>query len=75
MSLHFVKKPCLPLIVDMENPRSAKTAFGLRDWTREACVAQLRFNDKAVDLGLVLFGIWRRSAPVAVHGPLPVSNL
>jgi D-glutamate N-acetyltransferase len=52
MSLHRIKKPYLLLIGDMENPRNAKTAFGLRDWTPEACVGQLRFNDKAVDLGL-----------------------
>ena len=52
MSLHNIKKPYLLLIGDMENPRNAKTAFGLRDWTPEACIGQLRFNDKAVDLGL-----------------------
>lgn len=52
MSLHNIKKPYLLLIGDMENPRNAKTAFGLRDWTPEACTGQLRFNDKAVDLGL-----------------------
>lgn len=52
MSLHTIKKPYLLLIGDMENPRNAKTAFGLRDWTPEACIGQHRFNDKAVDLGL-----------------------
>jgi D-glutamate N-acetyltransferase len=50
--LHNIKKPYLLLVGDMENPRNAKTAFGLRDWTPEACIGQLRFNDKAVDLGL-----------------------
>src|SRR5262249_12568154 len=29
-----------------------KTALGLRDWVPEACLGQLRFTDKAVDLGL-----------------------
>jgi uncharacterized NAD-dependent epimerase/dehydratase family protein len=52
MSLHTIKKSYLLLVGDMENPRNAKTAFGLRDWTPEACIGQLRFNDKAVDLGL-----------------------
>jgi D-glutamate N-acetyltransferase len=52
MSLHNIRKPYLLLVGDVENPRNAKTAFGLRDWTPEACVGQLRFNDKAVDLGL-----------------------
>jgi uncharacterized NAD-dependent epimerase/dehydratase family protein len=52
MTPHSIKKPYLLLVGDMENPRNAKTAFGLRDWTPEACIGQLRFNDKAVDLGL-----------------------
>jgi uncharacterized NAD-dependent epimerase/dehydratase family protein len=52
MTLHIINKPYLLLIGDMENPRNAKTAFGLRDWMPDACIAQWRFNDKAVDLGL-----------------------
>jgi uncharacterized NAD-dependent epimerase/dehydratase family protein len=52
MAIHSIKKPYLLLIGDTENPNFAKTAFGLRDWTPEACVGQLRFSDKAVDLGL-----------------------
>jgi uncharacterized NAD-dependent epimerase/dehydratase family protein len=52
MTVHHIRKPYLLLIGDMENPNNAKTAFGLRDWTPEACIGQLRFNDKAVDLGL-----------------------
>ncbi len=52
MAIHDIKKPYLLMVGDMENPNNAKTAFGLRDWTREACLGQLRFNDKAVNLGL-----------------------
>jgi uncharacterized NAD-dependent epimerase/dehydratase family protein len=52
MAIHDIQKPYLLLIGDMENPNNAKTAFGLRDWTPEACVGQLRFGDKAVDIGL-----------------------
>lgn len=52
MSVHQIKKPYLLLIGDTRNPRYAKTAFGLRDWTPEDCIGQLRFDDKAVDLGL-----------------------
>jgi len=52
MILHDIKKPYLLLIGDMENPINAKTAFGLRDWAREACLGQLRFTPTAVDLGL-----------------------
>jgi uncharacterized NAD-dependent epimerase/dehydratase family protein len=52
MTLHTLKKPYLLLIGDAENPVNAKTAFGLRDWAREACVGQLRFHSRAVDLGL-----------------------
>lgn len=52
MAVHRIRKPYLLLIGDMENPNNAKTAFGLRDWTPENCIAQLRFHDRAVDLGL-----------------------
>jgi Domain of unknown function (DUF1611_N) Rossmann-like domain/Domain of unknown function (DUF1611_C) P-loop domain len=52
MAIHSIKRPYLLLISDKENPNNAKTAFGLRAWTPEASVGQLRFSDKAVDLGL-----------------------
>ncbi len=52
MAIHDIKKPYLLLIGDMDIAGNAKTAFGLRDWAPDACLAQLRFNDKAVDLGL-----------------------
>jgi uncharacterized NAD-dependent epimerase/dehydratase family protein len=52
VAVHNIKKPYLLLIGDMENPNNAKTAFGLRDWIPDACIGQLRFNDRAVDLGL-----------------------
>jgi uncharacterized NAD-dependent epimerase/dehydratase family protein len=52
MGLHAIPKPYLLLIGDMENPANAKTAFGLRDWVPEACLGQLRFHERAVDLGL-----------------------
>lgn len=50
--VHSIRKPYLLLLGDVDNPRNAKTAFGLRDWTPEACVGQLRFHAQAVDLGL-----------------------
>ena len=52
MTIHRINKPYLLLIGDTEDPRNAKTAFGLRDWTPAACLGQLRFNRNAVDLGL-----------------------
>jgi uncharacterized NAD-dependent epimerase/dehydratase family protein len=50
--VHELRKPYLLLIGDMENPINAKTAYGLRDWSPEACLGQLRFTERAVDLGL-----------------------
>ena len=50
--IHNILQPYLLLIGDTDNPAHAKTAFGLRDWTPEACIGQLRFTDRAVDLGL-----------------------
>ncbi len=52
MALPVIKKPYLLLIGDMENPRNAKTAFGLRDWMPDACIGQVRFKPTAVDLKL-----------------------
>ena len=52
MSVFQIAKPYLLLVGDMKNPKNAKTAFGLRDWTPEACLGQLRFDREAVDLGL-----------------------
>jgi uncharacterized NAD-dependent epimerase/dehydratase family protein len=52
MTLPTIQKPYLLLIGDMENPRNAKTALGLRDWVPDACIGQLRFTRTAVDLKL-----------------------
>jgi uncharacterized NAD-dependent epimerase/dehydratase family protein len=52
MAIHEIDRPYLLLIGDTVNPADAKTAFGLRDWTPEACVGQLRFRSEAVSLGL-----------------------
>lgn len=50
--VHELRKPYLLLIGDMDNRVNAKTAMGLRDWVPEACVGQLRFSHRAIDLGL-----------------------
>lgn len=52
LAVHSIRKPYLLLLGDIENPRNAKTAFGLRDWTPETCIGQLRFNPQVVNLGL-----------------------
>lgn len=50
--VHELRKPYHLLIGDTDSPINAKTAYGLRDWIPEACLGQLRFTDRAVDLGL-----------------------
>jgi len=52
MAIHNIKKPYLLLVGDIDDPRSAKTAFGLRDWTPDACIGQFRFSENAVNLAL-----------------------
>ena len=37
----LLRKPYLLFIGDAQDAAEAKTAFGLRDWARDACVAQL----------------------------------
>ncbi len=50
--VHELRKPYLLLIGDIDDPVSVKTALGLRDWVPEACLGQLRFSDRGVDLRL-----------------------
>jgi len=59
MSIQQIRKPYLIFVGDIEDPRNAKTGFGLRDWARQDCLGQLRYNDgeRAVDLGLPVFSL------------------
>jgi uncharacterized NAD-dependent epimerase/dehydratase family protein len=47
-----LRKPYLLFIGDVDSEVHAKTALGLRDWAREACLAQLRLPQAQVDLRL-----------------------
>ncbi len=47
-----LRKPYLLFVGDAQDAAEAKTAFGLRDWARDACVAQLRLPQSRLDLGL-----------------------
>ena len=44
--------PYLVFLGDAQTDLDAKTAFGVRDWRREACAAQWALPDAKVDLGL-----------------------
>jgi uncharacterized NAD-dependent epimerase/dehydratase family protein len=50
--LHELRKPYLVMVGDTDDPVVAKTAFGLKDWVPEACLGQLRFTGRNVDMGL-----------------------
>jgi uncharacterized NAD-dependent epimerase/dehydratase family protein len=47
-----LRKPYLLFVGDARSEAEAKTAFGLRDWARDACKAQLRLPQSRLDLGL-----------------------
>lgn len=47
-----LKPPYLLFLGDTKEPGHAKTAFGLAEWAREACLGQMRLSDDAVDVGL-----------------------
>lgn len=47
-----LRRPYLLFIGDSLDEADAKTALGLRDWARDACLAQLRLPQARVDLGL-----------------------
>lgn len=51
-SIFTLRKPYLLFIGNAEDEADAKTACGLRDWARDACLAQLRLPQTQVDLGL-----------------------
>ncbi|MCD9007899.1 DUF1611 domain-containing protein [Luteimonas sp. XNQY3] len=50
-ALHL-RAPYLLFLGEETSPLKAKTAFGLRDWAPERCLAQLRMPGCSVDLGL-----------------------
>jgi uncharacterized NAD-dependent epimerase/dehydratase family protein len=52
MEVRALRRPYLILIGDVDNQINAKTGLGLVHWTPEACLAQLRFGSRAVNLGL-----------------------
>jgi uncharacterized NAD-dependent epimerase/dehydratase family protein len=45
-------QPYLLFLGDVDEPGYAKTAFGLRDWAREACVGEYRLDGATVTTGL-----------------------
>ncbi len=47
-----LRMPYLLFVGDAQTEADAKTALGIRDWAREACLAQLRLPGAQVDLGL-----------------------
>jgi uncharacterized NAD-dependent epimerase/dehydratase family protein len=52
MSPMTIQKPYLVFLGDVKQELYAKTAFGLRDWLPDACIAQRRLPGCAVDLGI-----------------------
>lgn len=47
-----IRKPYVIFLGDADEPVLAKTAFGVRDWARQDCLAQWRLPECKVDLGL-----------------------
>lgn len=52
-----IQKPYLIFLGDVRVPTSAKTAFGVRDWAPQDCLAQIRLPGCEVDLGLPDMGV------------------
>lgn len=50
--MQVLRKPYLLFLGSVQDPDDAKTAFGLRDWCRSACIGQWRMPGCTVDLGL-----------------------
>ncbi|MBL8267038.1 MAG: hypothetical protein JNL55_11685, partial [Steroidobacter sp.] len=47
-----LRKPYLVFVGDSTSAPYAKTAYGVRDWAPEACIAQFGLPGSKVDLGL-----------------------
>lgn len=47
-----IRKPYLLFLGEVEIKSYAKTAFGIRDWAHQDCLAQMRLPDCSIDLGL-----------------------
>lgn len=47
-----LRQPYVLFLGEETNPLKAKTAFGLRDWAAENCIAQTRLAGGTIDLGL-----------------------
>ncbi len=47
-----LRKPYLLFVGDVDHPALAKTAYGIRDWAPDDCVAQWRLPGCVADLGL-----------------------
>jgi len=47
-----IAQPYLLFVGDVDDPLTAKTATGVRDWQRALCLGQYRLAPHAVDLGL-----------------------
>jgi len=47
-----VRRPYVLFLGDVAEPSDAKTAFGLRDWSRSDCIGQMRLPGCPVDTGL-----------------------
>ena len=52
MTQHVLKQPYIVFLGDVGAPGYAKTGFGLAQWRKEECVAQLRYEGCDIDLGL-----------------------
>jgi uncharacterized NAD-dependent epimerase/dehydratase family protein len=50
--MHDIRLPYLLFVGDERNDSNAKTAFGVRQWRPDACVAQWNLPDGTVDIGL-----------------------
>jgi uncharacterized NAD-dependent epimerase/dehydratase family protein len=59
----LLRRPYIIFLGDIENPFDAKTGFGLRDWSGEHCVGQVRLSERAVDLGLPEFPLRDSQGP------------
>lgn len=75
---HTLPHPYLLFLGDVREPAFAKTAFGLRDWAPELCLAELGLDGSPLTLGLPALSpraAFERGARALVIGVAPVGGV
>lgn len=73
--MHHLPRPYLLFLGDVVEPGFAKTAFGLRDWVREACIGEIALPGCGITTGLPRLTVEQARAEGARSLVVGVANM